>query len=388
MSDEQPGDLERGTADQHETEAAPTDAGTGTRPVRRPRPSPAYVRSRRARGEESSGLSPILVPLFAIVALLALVAAVAFDHFHNSSAAAPAATPTWTPLPTPMPTATPMTLPVPATSKQGVAAEANGQVISMDLFSTLFKVDTSRIQQAQQDPNTGATIPAVDLRTAAGRKALYTRVNSDLKNLIDGAIIDAYAKTHNLTATKAQIAAQLSTYQTNAGGASAFTHTITTQGYTSDVVTSLIADQATAQNVSNQVVKGAGCPCDVHARHILLKAKDHALAITLAKELQANHGANFAALAKKYSTDTGSAKLGGDLGFFSRGQMVPQFDKVAFSLKIGQVSDPVKSQYGWHIIQVLGTQPSTASKRAYFTNWLNTERKNATIHTYVQIPKA
>ena len=64
-------------------------------------------------------------------------------------------------------------------------------------------------------------------------------------------------------------------------------------------------------------------------------------------------GGNFEELAKQYSEDPGSAKRGGDLGFFSRGQMVPQFDQVSFTLKNGEISEPFETSYGYHIVQRL-----------------------------------
>src|SRR6201992_2563316 len=86
---------------------------------------------------------------------------------------------------------------------------------------------------------------------------------------------------------------------------------------------------------------------EVHARHILVETEDKA------KEIKAqwDKGADFAELAKKESKDPGASD-GGDLGFFTKDQMVPEFSAVAFSLEPGKISDPVKSQFGWHIIKV------------------------------------
>jgi peptidyl-prolyl cis-trans isomerase C len=86
---------------------------------------------------------------------------------------------------------------------------------------------------------------------------------------------------------------------------------------------------------------------EVHARHILVESEDEAKAV---KE-ELNKGADFAELAKKKSKDPGASD-GGDLGFFTKDQMVPEFSTVAFALEPGKVSDPVKSQFGWHIIKV------------------------------------
>ena len=86
---------------------------------------------------------------------------------------------------------------------------------------------------------------------------------------------------------------------------------------------------------------------EVHARHILVETEDEAKAI----EEELKKGADFAELAKKKSKDPGASD-GGDLGFFTKDQMVPEFSAVAFSLEPGKISDPVKSQFGWHVIKV------------------------------------
>src|ERR1700749_173756 len=86
---------------------------------------------------------------------------------------------------------------------------------------------------------------------------------------------------------------------------------------------------------------------EVHARHILVETEDEAKAV----KAELAKGADFAELAKKKSKDPGASD-GGDLGFFTKDQMVPEFSEAAFKLQPGQISDPVKSQFGWHIIKV------------------------------------
>jgi peptidyl-prolyl cis-trans isomerase D len=87
----------------------------------------------------------------------------------------------------------------------------------------------------------------------------------------------------------------------------------------------------------------------VRARHILLP--DLETALSMQAELAA--GADFAELAELYSLDTTSAVQGGDLDWFTRGMMVPEFEEAAFSLPVGQVSEPVQTQFGFHIIEVV-----------------------------------
>lgn len=96
-----------------------------------------------------------------------------------------------------------------------------------------------------------------------------------------------------------------------------------------------------------QVKKVAGKE-EVHARHILVEKKEEADKIY--KEIKA--GGDFAKIAKEKSADKGSAARGGDLGYFQKEQMVPEFADAAFKMKKGEVSQPVKSAFGWHVIKV------------------------------------
>jgi peptidyl-prolyl cis-trans isomerase D len=117
----------------------------------------------------------------------------------------------------------------------------------------------------------------------------------------------------------------------------------------------------------NQNVDQYTTPEQVRASHILLKTegKDEAAVRKQAESVLAEArapGADFAALAAKYSEDDASKTQGGDLNFFSRGRMVPEFDQAAFAMAPGTISDLVKTQFGYHIIKVVekragGTRP-------------------------------
>jgi peptidyl-prolyl cis-trans isomerase D len=106
-------------------------------------------------------------------------------------------------------------------------------------------------------------------------------------------------------------------------------------------------------------------PEQVKASHILLKTegKDEATVRKQAEDIlkEVKSGGDFAALAKKYSEDEGSKANGGDLDYFGRGRMVPEFENVAFTLAPGQVSDLVKSQFGFHIIKVIDKRAASTT---------------------------
>ena len=108
-----------------------------------------------------------------------------------------------------------------------------------------------------------------------------------------------------------------------------------------------VTDQAAKAFYDEQVGK-APRETEVHARHILVETEDEAKKI--AQELK--NGADFAELAKKETKDPSGKTTGGDLGWFTKDQMVPEFADAAFKLNPGQISEPVKSGFGWHVIKV------------------------------------
>jgi peptidyl-prolyl cis-trans isomerase D len=118
------------------------------------------------------------------------------------------------------------------------------------------------------------------------------------------------------------------------------------------------------QNYYEDNAQQFSTPEQVRASHILLKTegKSEEDVRTLAEEIakKARAGADFAALAKEYSEDESNNTTGGDLDYFSRGQMVPEFDAAAFSLEPGEVSDPVKTSFGYHVIKMADKRAATS----------------------------
>ena len=108
-----------------------------------------------------------------------------------------------------------------------------------------------------------------------------------------------------------------------------------------------VTDQA-MKKVYDEAVTQMGSEQEVRARHILVPTETEAKAILA----EIKKGTDFAELAKQKSKDPGAAAEGGDLGYFSKEQMVPEFAEAAYKMDKGQLSEPVKTQFGWHIIKV------------------------------------
>ena len=125
----------------------------------------------------------------------------------------------------------------------------------------------------------------------------------------------------------------------------------------------VVVPAAEVERAYNNSIDQYSTPEQVRASHILLKTegKDETVVKAKAEDVlkQAQAGADFGELAKKYSEDEANAKNGGDLDYFGRGRMVPEFDQVAFTLEPSKISDLVKTQYGYHIIKVTDKKAAT-----------------------------
>lgn len=156
-------------------------------------------------------------------------------------------------------------------------------------------------------------------------------------------------------------------------------------GYSQSDLRALIGRQALRQKVYDAITKDVPATAEqVWARHILVATEDEAKKV----EERLKNGEKFDDLAKELSTDTSNKDKGGDLGWFTKGKMVEAFETEAFKLKAGETSQPVKTSFGYHVIQVLGhedrpldaTQYEEAKQKAY-QDWLTKAKKDANVQT-------
>jgi foldase protein PrsA len=183
-----------------------------------------------------------------------------------------------------------------------------------------------------------------------------------LQQMVQGELLDQYAKSNNITVSDDEISKKEDELKANFPAGS-WDEMLKSRGLTEADVKTLLRQQIIIDKALGKDVKVSDAqikqyfdknhaafdkPEQVRARHILVADMGTATKV----EADLKGGKDFAAEAKQYSMDPGSKDKGGELGFFRRGQMVPAFDKAAFSLPINQISAPVKSPFGYHIIQV------------------------------------
>jgi foldase protein PrsA len=182
-----------------------------------------------------------------------------------------------------------------------------------------------------------------------------------LQQMVDKLLIDQYASANKITASDPEIDAQMSKIEANFP-AGQFEMVLKQQGLTVQDARDIVREQVLLKNAVDKDIKVSqpqidaylktnkidmASPSQVRVRHILVKTQAEALKV----EGLLKSGQDFAALAKQYSVDPSSKDKGGELPVFGPGQMVAPFQAAAFKLKVGQISPPVQSPFGWHIIQ-------------------------------------
>lgn len=149
-----------------------------------------------------------------------------------------------------------------------------------------------------------------------------------------------------------------------------------------EVANTAVTDAAVQAAYDKQVADFKPVP-EYNAAHILVDTEDKAKAL----KAEIDGGADFAELAKANSSD-GSAAGGGDLGWFSDGQMVPEFETAVKTLKVGAVSDPVKTQFGWHLIKLTDTRESAAPTLEEVRPQIEDQLKQAAVQAKLETLRA
>ncbi|MEA2689277.1 MAG: foldase protein PrsA [Candidatus Eremiobacteraeota bacterium] len=211
----------------------------------------------------------------------------------------------------------------------------------------------------------GQAISRADLDRKLESSAAAKQV---LSQMVQQTLLDQYARDKKVDVTQAEIDKRETEIKAKYP-AGQFDSMVKQQGYTEQDVQNILKGQIVLEkavapqiHVSDADLKAYfdknhqlfDKPEQVKARHILVADPNVAKQV-LAK---VKAGGNWDALAKQYSTDPSSKDKGGDLGYFGRGQMVPQFQDAAFGAKVGQIVGPVKSPFGYHIIQVVDKKPA------------------------------
>jgi foldase protein PrsA len=184
-----------------------------------------------------------------------------------------------------------------------------------------------------------------------------------VEQLIADKIVASEAKKEKVTITDKELNEELDKLKESYGGEEVFNQMLESNNTTVDALKDDLKNYLTIRKLLEPQIKitdeelqtyfdenkdSFGEAEQVKASHILVA--DEATANEIKQKLA--DGADFAELAKEYSTDEGTKENGGELGFFAKGTMVTEFDDVAFTLPVNEISDPVKTDYGYHIIKV------------------------------------
>jgi foldase protein PrsA len=295
----------------------------------------------------------------------------------------PPATPTTAPtavetsVPVDQPTATPATqtpteqINTP-TLAVAAAAVVNGQPIPLQDYEAQVALALDTLSQQQ----------SFDPSTEEGNAALLQLRRQILDALIDQALIEQAAAREGISISEQQVEAEMT--RLIGEDVAKFEEWLTANGLTRDSFKVQLEQQLLIAAFQEHVV-GSLPPAveQVRARHILVMSEAEAMDVLV----KLRSGESFATLAKQYSQDKGSSDVGGDLGFFPRGVMPAEIEAVAFALSPGQTSGIVKTDFGYHIVEVVEKDPARnvpdemlpAWRQNTFLRWLEAQRLAAEI---------
>jgi parvulin-like peptidyl-prolyl isomerase len=261
---------------------------------------------------------------------------------------------------------------------EGALATVNGQEITWaDYEPELRRALYSVTQQY-----------AVDWNQAENIALLGTLQDQILQHVVDRALLRQLAAKEGIEVSQSDVQARIEEEKKSILDSGQFNSwdQFKEQAGVSDEYFARLVEDAELVNKLAEAHGPAREAEQVHARHILVADEETAKQVLA----RLNAGEDWAALAKEYSQDTSNKDNAGDLGWFPRGAMVSEFEEVAFSLEPGETSEPVQTQYGYHIIQVLekgmremDDQTYNAVMQQAFQDWLDEQKTTAQITTTV-----
>jgi len=268
---------------------------------------------------------------------------------------------------TPTAQVTTPTLAVPA------AALVNGQPIGLEEYEAQVALAINSLSQQQ----------SLDQNTKEDRAALLQVLRRQILDaMIDQALIEQAAAREGISISEEQVEAEMT--RLIGDDVAKFEEWLEANGLTRDKFKLQLQQQLLSAAYQEHVV-GSLPPAveQVHARHILVMSEAEAMDMLV----RLRSGESFSTLAKQYSQDKGSSDIGGDLGFFPRGVMPIEIEAVAFALSPGQTSGIVKTDFGYHIIEVVEKDPARKVpdemlpvwRQNTFLRWLEGERLAAEI---------
>lgn len=291
--------------------------------------------------------------------------------------------------PRPTNTATQEVAPPPATStaaepsptvtnEQPLAAMVNGQPILLDDYQK----ETARFEAAMAGQG-------LDLEGEEGQTKLAQMRRQVLDSMIKQVLIEQAAAQKGIAVSEEELETAIQESIEEGGGRAGFEEWLRISDLTYEDFEAELRFQLLFQTVFEQVTASVPTTAEqVHARHILVDTEEEAQAVLT--QLQA--GEDFAVLARQLSQDENTKEAGGDLGFFYRGLLIsPEVEEAAFALLPGQISEVVRSQFGYHIVQVLEREPDrplppellNTLKEESFDRWMQEQRNSAIIEQFV-----
>jgi foldase protein PrsA len=298
-----------------------------------------------------------------ILFLAVSISIVALSACGAESSATPADPTPIPPTPTPPPpTSTPLPADTPTTSE---VAEPGGVEVALTLVTIpdqelIAVVDGEEISTATYEEELTRALYMVtssymvdwnDSENQAFLPALQEQV---LDQIIQRVLLNQVASEEGITVDPEEIDAEIAALQTEveeSGEFADWASFLAESGLTEESIRPLMSDSLLADALIERH-GGPNTELHMHASHILVETEE------IGQEVldKLDEGEDFADLAAEYSTDPGSKDQGGDLGWFPRGMMVPEFEEIAFSLEAGEISDLVQTDFGYHIIQVHGSE--------------------------------